>query len=120
MDTRTIAWEQVDPYACITPWRNERLATYPMAHAVVVPAPEHAAAFPGARCVAIPNPAMPMPGDRERVTGNGSIVAIGRLAWEKGFDLLIVAFARIAERNPEWTLTIYGEGPERAKLERLR
>jgi glycosyltransferase involved in cell wall biosynthesis len=118
LQTRAVGWEQVDPFGCQTPWRNERIAVYPSAHAIVVPAPEHAAAFPGARCVSIPNPAMPCPIDKAAGTGT-SAVAMGRLAWEKGFDLMICAFARIAERNPEWTLTIYGEGGERAKLERL-
>jgi GalNAc-alpha-(1->4)-GalNAc-alpha-(1->3)-diNAcBac-PP-undecaprenol alpha-1,4-N-acetyl-D-galactosaminyltransferase len=45
------------------------------------------------------------------------LVAVGRLSDEKGFDLLIEAFARIADRHPEVDLTILGEGPRRAWLE---
>ena len=118
LSMRTIAWEQTDPFGYATPWRNERLAIYPTADAVVVPAPAHAAAFPGARCVAISNPAMRSPVQRAS-RGAGAVVAVGRLSWEKQFDLLILAFSRVAERNPEWTLTIYGEGPERPTLERI-
>lgn len=53
---------------------------------------------------------------RHRGTGPGRrFLAIGRLAGQKNFSLMIDAFARIA--RPEDRLTILGEGGERAKLE---
>lgn len=45
------------------------------------------------------------------------IIAVGRLSREKGFDDLIRAVARVTRRDA--TLTIAGEGPERAALEAL-
>jgi glycosyltransferase involved in cell wall biosynthesis len=45
-----------------------------------------------------------------------TIVAVGRLVPQKGFDILLGAFARIADDHPDWTLTIWGDGPEREKL----
>jgi len=114
LGTRVIAWEHADPFAYATPWRDERRALYPLADAVVVQAAEHAAAWPEARCVAIGNGVKAYRGDRAQGTGD-RIVAVGRLSWEKGFDLLIHAFARVRE----CTLTIYGEGPQRPALERL-
>lgn len=47
------------------------------------------------------------------------IVSVGRLIKSKDFSLLIRSFANIVAAFPRSRLTIYGEGPERANLERL-
>ena len=45
------------------------------------------------------------------------LLAVGRLVPEKGFAMLIEAFARV--RAPDVRLVIAGEGPDRPRLERL-
>ena len=47
------------------------------------------------------------------------IINVGKLDEQKNQQLLIRAFARIADEFPEWKLVIYGEGPERGALEKL-
>lgn len=48
-----------------------------------------------------------------------SITASGRLVTEKGFDTLIEAFSLIEGRIPNISLEVFGEGPERERLESL-
>lgn len=49
--------------------------------------------------------------------GSHTLLAVGRLVEEKGFDLLIDAFSRIAHMVPDWDLVIVGDGVQRVKLE---
>lgn len=44
------------------------------------------------------------------------IIAVGRLAKEKRFDLLIKAWSKIHGKFPDWTLEIYGDGDLRQEL----
>ena len=46
-----------------------------------------------------------------------TVLAVGRLHEQKGFDLMLQAWKSIEERYPDWTLRIVGEGPKRAELE---
>ena len=45
------------------------------------------------------------------------IISVGRLSPEKGFDMAIEVAKLVFEKHPSWSWDIYGEGPERAKLE---
>lgn len=49
---------------------------------------------------------------------NVTIVSLGRLAYQKGFDLLIRAMAKVRSRR-KWILFIYGDGPENKNLNDL-
>ncbi len=48
-----------------------------------------------------------------------SIISAGRLSHEKGFDLLLEAFAMAGRMQRPVKLFIYGEGPEETKLKEL-
>ena len=47
------------------------------------------------------------------------IVAAGRLTEQKGFDLLIKAWAKISHHHDEWVLKIIGSGEDKESLELL-
>jgi glycosyltransferase involved in cell wall biosynthesis len=47
------------------------------------------------------------------------ITAAGRLVVDKGFDVLLVAFAAIAEEHPGVMLDVAGGGPELSNLQRM-
>jgi glycosyltransferase involved in cell wall biosynthesis len=100
-------------------WLRQRL--YGTAWCVVTPSRGVLESFPPgirARGRVIPNPVDLTPAATAR-PGTGRLVAVGRLVDQKGFDLLLRAFAAIAPAHPEWTLTIWGEGEQRAALEAL-
>jgi glycosyltransferase involved in cell wall biosynthesis len=102
-------------------WRTLRRLCYRWADKVVVQTTD-AAKWVAENCgvdpVVIPNPLRIMPDiARER---EPLIVAAGRLSKEKGFDILLEAFARISPDFPGWRLAILGEGTERQALLDLR
>lgn len=47
------------------------------------------------------------------------IVSAGRFGKEKGFDMLIKAFAPVAKRHPDWTLDIFGDGEMMERVKAL-
>jgi glycosyltransferase involved in cell wall biosynthesis len=77
-------------------------------------------------CRCIPNgltlpPMEELTAARARRTGGRpvNVVSVGRLVRERRHDLLVRATARIRRTRPAVTLTLVGDGPERAALERL-
>jgi glycosyltransferase involved in cell wall biosynthesis len=107
------------------PWPAAVRLLYPRAARLVCVSAGIAAErswLPAGKVVTIPNAvqldAAPVPGDPALTSADAPhVIALGRLNPQKGFDLLIGAFARLAPHHPAWHLTIVGEGTERARLE---
>lgn len=51
--------------------------------------------------------------EREKI-----VLCAGRLDRQKGFDMMIDAWRKIYAKHPDWKVNVFGEGPERAALER--
>lgn len=128
-----IVSERIDParHDIGRAWNRLRNWTYPMADLVVAQSDAALNYFSSeirSRSSVIPNPVSRGSEGRfvankkmtNKKTASPALIAVGRLDRQKGFDLLIEAFAEIKDRHNEWTLTILGEGLERQKLESLR
>ena len=107
-----------------TAHRLARRLAYPKARAIVVQT-EPIASWARARfnipVHVIPNPVRLDAGEARREQRDVRwLISLGRLTQQKGFDVLIKSFAALAVKHPSWRLAIYGEGPDRAQLERLR
>ncbi|MFB7058577.1 glycosyltransferase [Streptomyces vinaceus] len=63
----------------------------------------------------MPNPLPFMPDSPAPRTGK-VVASVGRLAFEKGVDLLLDAWADAAPHHPDWVLRIYGAGVEEPAL----
>lgn len=52
---------------------------------------------------------------------NKKVVSVGRLEYQKGYDLLLPIWKQVVKKHPDWNLVIYGAGSLRENLEiRLR
>lgn len=117
--------EHVNPahYSTGRIWGSLRRAIYPLADALVCPTPATVARYQAitrVRGIAIPNPIeIPAVVRRQNTDKSCVMIAMGRLIRSKGFDLLVDAFARIADIHRDWSLTIVGggEGSVKAELE---
>ncbi|HEX5322407.1 MAG TPA: glycosyltransferase, partial [Capsulimonadaceae bacterium] len=129
-----VIMEQIDPreYPIGKAWQILRRVIYPRASGLVVLTERlrnwAEAIIPRDRVYVIPNPvrrtaelnagicALPdVMADKDR----RRVIAMGRLAHQKGFDLLLRAFAICAAEKKDWDLVILGEGVERGNLETL-
>jgi GalNAc-alpha-(1->4)-GalNAc-alpha-(1->3)-diNAcBac-PP-undecaprenol alpha-1,4-N-acetyl-D-galactosaminyltransferase len=117
--------ERTDPaqHPVSRPWRILRRLTYPWARAIVLQTKGAAAHFPASWAPRIAIGPNPVPKVSPRASAAGApgggthrVIGMGRLGKEKGFDLLVRAFASVATTRPEWELTILGDGPERGAL----
>ncbi len=110
--------ERIDPrkYPIGIAWALLRRLTYRWAAALVVQTESVAVWARGvvddSRIAIIPNPIADDCWRAERPDVRATrVVAMGRLVPQKGFDTLIAAFERAADRHPEWHLVIAGQGP---------
>jgi glycosyltransferase involved in cell wall biosynthesis len=128
MGVPVVVSERIDPslYEIGAVWSAMRRLTYPLANALICQTGSTLQRFENIAKVngrIIPNPvprpsgcARP-PGVHQRLSSGHTVVAVGRLVPQKGYDLLLDAFARVAGRHADWSLKVLGRGPLRPQLE---
>ena len=107
------------------PWNIVRRVRYRFAKSLVTPSEDLMGFFAwvrGPEKIVIPNPvARPVVTDAAASlplqSGKRHIIAMGRLAHQKGFDILLDAFAEIRQHVADVDLIILGDGPDRQLLE---
>ena len=127
--TPLIVSERIDPrYHAISGLRSfARRMSYPFSSALVVQTDSVVGwaekIVPASKIEVIPNCVRKMPGKRgssaSKEPDGPFILAVGRLDRQKGYDVLIQAFAQAKKIHVQWNLVILGEGPERSNLWRL-
>ena len=65
----------------------------------------------------IPDPLSFVP-TAQSTLGVKRVIAVGRYVYQKGFDLLLQAWAKIECKCPDWMLVVYGDG-DRAPYEQM-
>ncbi|HUK10944.1 MAG TPA: glycosyltransferase family 4 protein [Stellaceae bacterium] len=130
LDVPVAVCERTDPTLYKVGWKCGllRRVTYPLADMLVCQTNAALRRFQRAirvRGCVIPNlisvPEAWVNGRAARRTGTSgrTLVAMGRLVPEKGFDLLLKAFSDIMHRHPTWSLKILGQGALKGDLQRL-
>lgn len=101
-------------------WDFLRRLVYPLADLVTANSENAAAALrefvPGRKVVFLPNPVRPMTAPTPAPKLGPTVLAVGRLHEQKGYDMLLDGFAAFARGFPEWRLRILGDGPLRQVL----
>ena len=105
------------------PWQHLRKRTYRWATLVAANsrgALDTMQAFvPSSKLTYVPNPVVMREAAPGAAPRDPTILGVGRLVPQKGFDILLRAFADLARDLAGWRLQILGDGPLRQELARL-
>lgn len=69
-----------------------------------------------AKIISIANPTPYATTNHRAKSSSKTVLAMGRLTYQKGFDLLIESWAEVCKVNLDWTLKIVGSGEDESKL----
>lgn len=124
-----VASERIDPRIRDSYWTLLRKLLLPFVSHLVVQTNYIKSYYPKfiqKKTTVIPNPvddevfSLPQPSQKGRGEERlNRIISVGRLYPQKNQEMMIRAFAKVADEFPDWKLVIYGEGPLRAELEFL-
>lgn len=127
-DIPIIASERLDPAAMSLTRRILKRLLLPYADWLVVQTQSIKEYFPPkiqAKTSVIYNPVReevfenPSMDSRDQSSKQNRIISVARLYPQKNQEMMIRAFAKIANEFPDWQLVIFGEGPLRSSLELL-
>ena len=123
---KVIAWEHFHLFVNVGDWpqrmrrlAGRRLAVRSAAAMVTLTEKDRQQYLTHLLCrapvLAIPNPVTIAHKKRAKLDSR-VVLAAGRLVAQKGFDLLLDAWAQVVPQHPEWRLRIVGSGPDEVSL----
>ena len=117
-----ISSERIDPHIPDPFWNTLRVLLLPFTTHLVVQTSYIKSFYPRfiqKKTTIILNPVRELGLPTEIACKENRIISVARLDPQKNQEMMIRAFAQIADKYPDWKLVIYGEGPLRAQLEAL-
>ena len=104
-------------FSLIKEWRKQLLINY--YDAFIVLTDEDAKAWQNMpNLYVIPNAISFIP-PKTSTCLNKQVISVGRLTTQKGYDMLLNAWNKIAHQHPDWELVIYGQGNDYNSLKSL-
>jgi len=122
LDTHTVISERNDPRLQRQRFRVEFLRRVCYRWADVVTANSKGAlalleAFvPNHKLAFLPNPLAAAPSSETAAFTAPTVITVGRLVEQKGIDVLLDAWAKVAAGLPDWRLALVGDGPLTGEL----
>lgn len=115
--SKIVITEHIDYFECSKKGRIIRNLLYRKADALVVLTKESNRLYSRfiKNVITIPN-ALSFTTEKKSNSYNKKVIAVGRLNYVKGFDLLIDIFSKVEKKYDGWTLDIIGEGVEKNNL----
>ena len=104
-------------------WQNLIYQSFRLADKVTIQCESYRDQYPAylrEKIITIPNPVRPAQKFASPAGSPGTpktLLCVGRLSYQKNQAALIAAFAKIADRFPDWSLLFAGEGEDRKTLE---
>ena len=100
-------------------WRKKQESAIAKLDAFVVLTKHDAESWePVKKAEVIPNPLSFIPKEQSKCTEK-RIISVGRLAEQKGYERLIEAWSKIANKYPDWIVDVYGDGEQKEWLKKL-
>lgn len=115
-----ISSERIDPHIPDPFWNTLRVLLLPFTTHLVVQTSYIKSFYPRfiqKKTTIILNPVRNLDLTTEIVCKENRIISVARLDPQKNQEMMIRAFAQIADKYPDWKLVIFGEGPLRDSLQ---
>lgn len=118
LDTKIIGWEHFNLYAGSKLGYYWRLLAAKLSYKTVVLTQKDRSDYlkkVNADVVCIPNFITRFIDSKSSLESK-TVLSVGRLTYQKGYDLLLQAWGKVTEQMPDWTLQIVGSGNDEREL----